>query len=255
MMTVRIAGLVAVLLLQHITVFRSDACAAETGSREFTIQGTVTGPGGEPVVDALVAEGTTWGSPMRVAKTDKDGRYLLEGCPAGTSALTIVSKFKFTMTPQGKVAELTGTEAIEKAAPGGIGTIFGAERIVESAVAMFPPMVQIGESWKDEPSSNSPIGMVTSKATYTFNGDVTINARVLKKIGVVMDMSLEPSPSTPAKIELTSGQGSGELLFDNTAGNLVSQTFKSTMVMKVNDTIDVTTVQTFSIKTAEDTHE
>lgn len=165
------------------------------------------------------------------------------------------SSFKFTMTPQGKVAELTGTEAIEKAAPGGIGTIFGAERIVESAVAMFPPMVQIGESWKDEPSSNSPIGMVTSKATYTFNGDVTIDARVLKKIGVVMDMSLEPSPSTPAKIELTSGQGSGELLFDNTAGNLVSQTFKSTMVMKVNDTIDVTTVQTFSIKTAEDTHE
>ena len=92
MMTVRIVGVVVVLLLHHITVFRSDACAEETGNREFSIQGTVTGPGGEPVVDALVAEGTTWGSSMRVAKTDNDGRYLLECCPAGTSALTIVSK-------------------------------------------------------------------------------------------------------------------------------------------------------------------
>ena len=91
-MTVRIVGVVAVLLLHHISVFRSDTCAEETGSREFTIQGTVTGPGGEPVVDALVAEGVTWGSAMRVAKTDNDGRYLLEGCPAGPSALTIVSK-------------------------------------------------------------------------------------------------------------------------------------------------------------------
>ena len=108
-MTVRIVGVVAVLLLQHISVFRSNTCAEETGSREFTIQGTVTGPGGEPVADALVAEGTTWGSPMRVTKTDKHGRYLLEGCPAGTSALTIVSKDLAPDLRRIKVAAKYGT--------------------------------------------------------------------------------------------------------------------------------------------------
>lgn len=72
---------------------------------------------------------------------------------------------------------------------------------------------------------------------------------------MVMDMSLEPETGTPAKIEVTSGRGNGEILFDNTRGQLVSQTNTSTMVMKVNDAFEVTTVQNVSITTAEDTHE
>ena len=128
------------------------------------------------------------------------------------------SAFKFTMTPQGKVVDFTGAEAIEKAASGGVGTIHGAERIAESSVVMFPPMVQVGGTWKDERSSKSAIGMITTTATYTFHGDVTVDERVLKRIGMVMDISLEPTAETLAKIELTSSQGSGEMLFDNTTG-------------------------------------
>ena len=90
--SLRVAGTVAALFVHHITFFCSDACAEATVSREFSIRGTVTGPGGVPVINALVAEGTIWDSSMRVAKTDNDGRYLLKDCRAGTSALTVVSE-------------------------------------------------------------------------------------------------------------------------------------------------------------------
>ena len=165
----------------------------------------------------------------------------------------IESELSFSMSHDGKVTEVQGTEAIEKAtqaiAPAGMGAISGAKQVMESAAVMFPPSVQIGDTWEDQRSIKSPIGELTTTATYTYGGDITVGEKELKKIGMEIEISLEPDASSPAKMELTSSRGEGQLLFDNTDGYLVSQTMTTTIEMKVNDTIEMKTVQKMSVKT------
>lgn len=66
--------------------------APRTSERRIAVEGTVTGPDGAPVVNALVAEGTTWGGPrMQTARTDRQGRYRLADCRPGKTVLTVVA--------------------------------------------------------------------------------------------------------------------------------------------------------------------
>lgn len=160
------------------------------------------------------------------------------------------SNLTFTMSPQGKIADLDGTEKITQAlALSGMQSMSGGKQIMESAAVLFPASVHVGDTWEKEQPLKSPIGAITSKVVYTYDGDVTVSEKVLKKIGMKIEMSLTPSESSPVKMEMTGSRGEGQLLFDNTEGYLVSQTMTTTMTMKVNDTIEMTTVQKLSIKT------
>jgi hypothetical protein len=80
------------LLATFVFCLQSETQADQHKLRSpFTIQGTVTDHHGNPVSDALVAEGATWGAPrMQTTKTDRQGRYTLDDCRRRNAVLTII---------------------------------------------------------------------------------------------------------------------------------------------------------------------
>jgi len=164
------------------------------------------------------------------------------------------SSFQMTITRQGRITAFGGTEGIEAAveAAGAIGSLPDLKKAAESATVMFPRTpVQPGQSWSNERTIASPLGKMTLNTTYTLIGDEIVDSRVLKKIGVTIEMSLEPTTTGGAKIELKNGQVEGQILFDNSAGYLVKQTLTTILEIKVNDAIEIKTVQKMTMEVKE----
>jgi len=152
----------------------------------------------------------------------------------------IGGEISFTMDARGNISDVEIpddiTSALESAGGGMGGQMFSKEsleQLVQSANLVFPENpVGEGESWSHEVTQSSPMGEMKMNNQYTYAGTVQKDGVTLHKINVKSQVELEGGEAPMGgTIEIDKADVSGEILFDNEKGQMVSSLAKQSMVM------------------------
>ena len=138
-------------------------------------------------------------------------------------------------------AALSGIKDSPAAAFGGeMFSEAGMKQMTEqSALSMPEGELKVGDTWMTSTEVNSPLGKMTVTRDHKYLGPVAKSGEAEKsgqvKIGVTAKISLEPDPNSklPFTAKLTSGDGSGEIIFDNDLGRMISSNIKTKMKMEL----------------------
>jgi hypothetical protein len=144
--------------------------------------------------------------------------------------------------PLGKITDfaidaeaLSGIKDSPAAALGGeMFSEAGMKQITEqSALSMPEGDLKIGDTWTSATEVNSPLGKMTVTRDHKYLGPGGKSGQA--KMGVTARISLEPDPNSklPFTAKLTSGDGSGEIIFDNNLGRLIRSNIKTKMTMEL----------------------
>lgn len=103
----------------------------------------------------------------------------------------------------------------------------------QSALSMPEGELKIGDTWTSATEVKSPLGTMTVTRDHKYLGPGAKPGQ--EKIGVTAKISLEPDPNSklPFTAKLTSGDGSGEIIFDNHLGRLLTSNIKTKIVMEL----------------------
>ncbi len=145
--------------------------------------------------------------------------------------------------PLGKITDfkmdaeaLSGIKDSPAAALGGeMFSEAGMKQMTEqSALSMPEGELKIGDTWSSATEVNSPLGKMTVTRDHKYLGPGEKSGQ--EKIGVTATFSLEPDPNSklPFKVQLTSGDGGGEIIFDNNRGRMISSKIKTKMKMELS---------------------
>ncbi len=144
--------------------------------------------------------------------------------------------------PLGKITDfamdaeaLSGIKDSPAAAIGGeMFSAAGMKQMTEqSALSMPEGELKIGDTWTSSTEVNSPLGKMTVTRDHKYLGPGEKSGQ--EKIGVTAKISLEPDPNSklPFTAKLTSGAGSGEIIFDNNLGRMIQSNIKTKMKMEL----------------------
>lgn len=150
--------------------------------------------------------------------------------------------FSMKCNAQGKISDfvippkaLDGIKGSPAAALG--GDMFSEsgmkQRSEQGGVVLPEKAVKIGDKWTTKTEIKSPIGVMKMDREHTYLGPDSKTG--LEKIGIAVKVTLQPDPNSklPAKVELKSGSGEGEVLFDNKLGRVARSQIKMTMDMEI----------------------
>jgi hypothetical protein len=207
-------------------------------------------------------------SSYTVTKKDQDGTVLEQkiesqkatapggATPAAAGLLAQMqgSTLRITLDAKMKVAKLEGYDDMIKKVAGddpsakrSVQAMIPEEtlrRSVEEAFAFLPDEpVRQGQKWERPLTITlGPLGMLTVKHVYSYEGPVSVQGRTLHKMTDAPTVTYAPPPGSAGvlpfqitKGEVKTEQASGTLLFDTTAGKLV----RSEMTMKLKGTLTI----------------
>jgi Family of unknown function (DUF6263) len=197
------------------------------------------------------------GTPMGSIKYDSAAPSAPTGDPI-TDALgkamkaLVGASVTLTVTPNGQVPKLQGMEELaaklkqaigDEAAMAGFDAIFSNESMMASFAQNFAAVpdkpVNAGDAWKTELKLSNPMAPMISSMTYTLKaieptGGAQIariaTTSVIKPAGPGM-----PNPAMPGmKIQVGTGSGDGEVIFDARLGRLRKAVFNTTIPMTMS---------------------
>jgi hypothetical protein len=124
----------------------------------------------------------------------------------------------FRNTPGGSNIETMIKESIENGSP-----VFPAQRIAP------------GFSWTQMTSNKTPAGLFSATNRYTYKGEIVANGRKLHEFKVDTNLAFAGENTFGAKISIPVQNITGNMLFDNDRGYLVSseQTQEMTMLIEL----------------------
>jgi hypothetical protein len=138
----------------------------------------------------------------------------------------------FAMDPEA----LSGIKDSPAAAFGGeMFSEAGMKQMTEqSALSMPEGELKIGDTWTSSTEVKSPLGKMTVTRDHKYLGPGEKSGQ--ERIGVTAKISLEPDPNSklPFTATLTSGDGGGEIIFDNNLGRLINSNIKTKIQMELN---------------------
>jgi len=145
------------------------------------------------------------------------------------------------MAADGRLVELNLPAAIrEKLKQAGstnqLGTFFseeGMKRMFDLMQLPDEPVTE-GMSWQRESEISDPAtGKQLIATTFTYAGSEDQDGQALEKISLSMKLDLKPAAGQPLKTEIKEQESKGLVLFDNTAGRLVSSKTESKLVFSM----------------------
>ena len=198
-------------------------------------------------------------SPQGKFDIDTDSEEELDGTAAAVAAQVtglVGKKFSQTMNSQGKILSVDMPDEVAAGNP--MMSKEALSQLIKNASPVFPDKpVAVGESWNQESSTAMPNGLGNMKinSTYTYKGPEEMDGKTLDKIVIGMEMEFEATEGSPAKIEITSQDTTGQMYFDSVKGHTHKIDVDQNMVMAVTvgpQTIDQTihsrTEATFAIQ-------
>lgn len=154
-------------------------------------------------------------------------------------------EFSMKISPAGEISELKLPEDLSKALGeergarmmmGGGMSEDAIKMMIARAVASFPAdEVDSSKPWtQDFEVKMGNFGKQQTKATYTYEGQESVDGKDLDKIGVKMDTSLELADDSDVDIEMeiTEQDAQGTIYFDAGAGRLVKSKVVQKMTME-----------------------
>lgn len=152
------------------------------------------------------------------------------------------AKMTMKCDPLGKITDFTIDAAALSGIKGSPAAALGGEMFSEagmkqmteqSALSMPEGELKIGDTWTSSTEVNSPLGKMTVTRDHKYLGPGEKSGQ--EKIGVTAKISLEPDPNSklPFTAKLMSGDGSGEIIFDNTLGRMIHSNIKTKMKMEL----------------------
>ncbi len=150
--------------------------------------------------------------------------------------------FSMKCNAQGKISDfvippkaLDGLKASQVAALGGdMFSESGMKQMAEQGgVALPDKAIKPGDKWSTMTEIKSPVGVMKMDREHTYLGPDSKTG--FEKIGIVVKVALKSDPNSklPAKVELKSGAGEGEVLFDNKLGRMARSQIQMKMEMEI----------------------
>jgi len=150
----------------------------------------------------------------------------------------IGSSIRVSMTPQGELTDVSLsaeiTKALEqKARAGKLNNLFSADalkRILRQSLITLPnESVAKGDTWSTDFVIESPVGKMTQKNEYVYQGEVTEQERTYDKIEVSSAVELGQGAAPASGMKITSQTHAGQILFDEAAGRVAKVEVKQTL--------------------------
>ena len=222
-------------------------------------------------VDDVAADGTAtlratfesakmeMGTPMGSLKYDSAAPAAPTGDPMTDTLATamkalIGASVTLTVTPTGQVPKLQGMEELAAklkqaigpdAALAGFDAIFSNEAMIASFGQNFAAVpdkpVKAGDAWKSELKLTNPMAPMVSSMTYTLKAIENTGGAQIARISTTSVIKPagpgKPNAAMPTmKIDVGTGNGDGEVIFDARLGRLRKATFNTTtpMVMSMD---------------------
>ena len=144
------------------------------------------------------------------------------------------AEFKVKMAPSGKLVEVeVPAEFFEKLkeTPGGnlLEGMFNKDsfkQMLTQAATTFPTTpVDQGDTWTNSFALDGPLGKQNVETKYSYEGEETVDGKVLDKIGLVIKMNfgkLENPMLAGATVKIKKQDSKGAMYFDNTRGQMAS---------------------------------
>ena len=166
-----------------------------------------------------------------------------------------------TMLPTGEMKNVEVSEATVKAMKaipsadkfGDLSHPDNFKDMLSNIVFPTQPVAK-GKSWTHKTDSNSPEGKISTEHLFTLEETIVQDGAKLEKISLKPNIKVEADPK--AMIKLKSIKSSGQILFDNKAGQIVESSIDQTKVGKIDVmglTLDNTSVQTTTIRLKKQT--
>lgn len=145
----------------------------------------------------------------------------------------IGARFELVMTDRGKIDRVKlspeAQEAIEQSSAGSkLSDLFTPKGItkmlMQSAPALPEKPVNEEDTWTATTQTTSPLGTLKQSHTYTYAGTEEFEGRVLDKITMDTELTLQKSAGAGPRVKLTSQSLTGTFRFDAEAGRFESTT-------------------------------
>jgi len=188
------------------------------------------------------------GPPGTAMKYDSAEKKKPEGLVAQIAPLfkTLTkAEFKVKMAPSGKLVEVeVPAEFFEKLkeTPGGnlLEGMFNKDsfkQMLTQAATTFPTTpVDQGDTWTNSFAIDNPLGKQNVETKYSYEGEETVDGKVLDKIGLVIKMNfgkLESPVLAGATVKIKKQDSKGAMYFDNTRGQMASSQIDQNMEMEI----------------------
>ena len=155
------------------------------------------------------------------------------------------AEFKVKMAPSGELLEVeVPTEFFEKLkeTPGmnlleGMFNKDSFKQMLTQAATTFPTTpVDQGDTWTNSFALDNPLGKQNVETKYSYEGEETVDGKVLDKIGLVIKMNfgkLENPVLAGATVKIKKQDSKGTMYFDNTRGQMASSQIDQNMEMEI----------------------
>ncbi|HZZ80130.1 MAG TPA: DUF6263 family protein [Gemmataceae bacterium] len=163
-----------------------------------------------------------------------------------------------TMLTTGELKDFKVSEATLKAMknlPGAdkVGNAITPESFKSMVSGLVFPndAVTKGKTWTNKTENKTPFGKTVTENTYTYEGTTQKDKTTLDKIGIKPNMQIEADAKAEVKIKLKDSKGSGNILFNNTTGQMIETVTNQVMQMQLgvnNLNFDQTIDQTITIR-------
>jgi hypothetical protein len=167
----------------------------------------------------------------------------------------------FTATPEG---EMKDTKIPEKKIKklknipglGQMGDMLTPESFKTTVQGSILPLlpkdpIEKGKSWTQKTDQKTPLGAVSGKTTYTYEGQVEKGGKKVEKIAVVPEAKIDPDEKSEVKIKLKKMNSKGHAYFDPQAGRVLESTNETTAVAELEIAgmqLEVNTTQTGTVR-------
>jgi hypothetical protein len=144
-----------------------------------------------------------------------------------------------SMSVLGKIADVKIPEAaLEgfKNTPGGSNIETMIKESIENGSPVFPAQrIAPGFSWTQITSNKTPAGLFSATNRYTYKGEIVVEGRKLHEFKVDTNLAFAGDNTFGAKISIPAQTITGNMIFDNDLGYLVSseQTQEMTMLIEL----------------------
>ncbi|MEO1498529.1 MAG: DUF6263 family protein [Planctomycetota bacterium] len=160
--------------------------------------------------------------------------------PVGMAAMVapmfdalVKADITLAVSPRGEVSEVTLPDELKDAfnrVPGGAMSTDMVTQLTQQSMLKFPEQpLEVGDTWTETTKVSSPqMGAMQINVTYRYDGQREVDGRPVAAITPSLTMQVADPNAQAMPVTFETRASSGEILFDNEAGRLISSRIDQT---------------------------